>query len=123
MPLEIDFKGTPPWNFTLTRDNGNEINYDHINENPYSFNVNQQGTYRIKSLSDANCTGDTTGSGSVKITFNTPPTAVLSGVDTICAGETAELSIILTGKCTMEYNLLPQWFKSNCDQQYQHFRL
>jgi hypothetical protein len=98
MPLEIYFKGTPPWNFTLTRDNGNEKNYDHINENPYSFNVNQQGTYRIKSLSDANCTGDTTGSGSVKIAFNTPPTAVLSGADTICAGGTAELSIKFTGK-------------------------
>jgi hypothetical protein len=97
MPLQIDFKGTPPWNFTLTRDNGNEKNYDHINEDPYSFSVNQQGTYRIKSLSDANCSGDTTGSGSVKITFKTPPTALLSGVDTICTGLTAELSIALTG--------------------------
>ncbi len=98
MPLLIDFKGTPPWNFTLTRDNGNEKIYSNINQDPYSFNVNQQGTYRIKSLSDANCTGDTTGSGSVRITFNTPPTAVISGTDTICTGETAELSVTLTGK-------------------------
>jgi hypothetical protein len=98
MPIQIDFKGTPPWKFTLTRDNGNDKNYDHINADPYSFNVNQRGTYRIKSLSDANCSGDTTGSGSVKITFNTPPTAVLSGTDTICTGESAELSVALTGK-------------------------
>jgi hypothetical protein len=98
MPLQIDFRGTPPWNFVLTRDNGNDKNYDHINQDPYNFNVNQQGTYRIKSISDANCTGDTAGSGSVRITFNTPPTAVISGVDTICSGETAELSLILTGR-------------------------
>jgi hypothetical protein len=106
MPLRIDFKGTPPWNFTLTRDNGNEKNYDNINQDPYNFNVNQQGTYRIKSLSDANCTGDTTGSGSVRITFNTPPTAVLSGTDTICAGGTAELSVTLTGQApwSLTYN-------------------
>jgi hypothetical protein len=98
MPLQIDFKGTPPWNFTLTRNNANDRNYDHISQDPYSFTVNQQGTYRIKSLTDANCTGDTTGSGSVIISFNTPPTAVLSGADTICTGGIAELSIIFTGK-------------------------
>jgi hypothetical protein len=98
MPLRIDFKGTAPWNFTLTRDNGNDKIYNNISADPYSFTVKQQGTYRIKSLSDANCTGDTTGSASVKITFNTPPTALLSGTDTVCAGETAELSVTLTGK-------------------------
>ncbi len=106
IPLEVKFQGTPPWKFTITRNNGNERNYDRISENPYSFNVNQQGTYRIKSISDANCTGDTTGSGSVKITFNTPPTAVLSGGDTICQGGTAELSVLLTGKApwNLTYN-------------------
>lgn len=98
MPLQIDFKGTPPWKFTLTRDNGNDKNFDHINDDPYNFNVNQKGTYRIKSLSDANCSGDTAGSGSVKITFNKPPAAVLSGTDTICTGETAELPVALTGQ-------------------------
>jgi hypothetical protein len=106
MPLQIDFKGTPPWSFSLTRDNSNEKNYDHISQDPYNFDVNQQGTYRIKSLSDANCAGDTTGSGSVIIAFNTPPTAVLSGADTICTGGTAELSITFTGKApwSVTYN-------------------
>lgn len=98
MPVEVEFTGTPPWKFTVTRDNGNDKTYDHVSDNPYQFNVNQQGTYRIKSLSDANCTGDTAGSGSVRIAFNTPPTAVLSGGDTICPGGTAELSVVLTGK-------------------------
>ncbi|HSN50408.1 MAG TPA: hypothetical protein VLR52_04185, partial [Bacteroidales bacterium] len=98
MPLRLDFKGTPPWNFILTRDNGNEKNFDHISENPYIFTVSQQGKYRIKALSDVNCAGDTTGSGTVIIAFNTPPSAVLSGTDSVCPGGTAELSIVFTGK-------------------------
>jgi hypothetical protein len=98
MPLRIEFKGTPPWKFTLTRDNANEKNYDLINQNPYIFNVNNPGTYRVKTLSDVNCAGDTTGSGAVKIMLNTPPTAILSGNDTICQGAAAELSVVFTGK-------------------------
>jgi hypothetical protein len=98
MPLRIDFTGTSPWNFILTRDNSNEKSYDHITQDPYGFNVNQQGIYRIKSISDANCTGDTAGSGTVKITFNTPPSGVISGTDTICEGGSTELSVTLTGK-------------------------
>jgi hypothetical protein len=97
VPLHVDFSGIPPWTFTLMRDNKNDVTFNNISLDPYTFNVNHEGTYRIKSISDANCKGDTVGSGYARINAKASPTAVLSGVDTICPGDTAELQVILTG--------------------------
>jgi hypothetical protein len=97
VPLTINFTGTPAWKFTLVRDNEYEVNYDHVMQDPYVFYVNHEGTYRIKSLADAYCTGDTTGSGYARVTFKPAPTAAISGSDTICQGETGTLNIVLTG--------------------------
>lgn len=96
-PLDIDLSGTPPWRITLIRDNGNEVNYNNITLDPFTIQVNLEGIYRIKSISDANCIGDTTGSGYAKVTYNTAPTATISGHDTICKGDTARLQVVLTG--------------------------
>ncbi|HJZ38778.1 MAG TPA: T9SS type A sorting domain-containing protein [Bacteroidales bacterium] len=97
VPLGIDFTGTAPWEFVLIRNGGNDVTYRNITQDPYTFFVSQAGTYRIKSISDANCVGDTTGSGYARVAVKTAPTAVISGVDTICSSETAELRVTLTG--------------------------
>ena len=96
-PLEIDLTGTPPWNITLIRNNKNDLNYNNITTDPFGFTVNQEGTYRLKSISDAHCAGDTNGSGKVMILLHSKPTAHISGADTICEGETSELQVDLTG--------------------------
>ncbi len=97
VPLTADFTGTSPWKFTLIRDNANEVNFKEIKTDPYTFQVKQEGTYRIKSVSDAYCPGDTAGSGYARITYKASPTATLSGIDSICPGETASLLVTLTG--------------------------
>jgi hypothetical protein len=96
-PLRIDFSGTAPWSFTLMRNNGNETKYNNISQNPYIINVGLDGTYRIKSVSDANCTGDTAGSGYARVTFNERPAASISGISSICEDSSADLGIVLTG--------------------------
>jgi hypothetical protein len=97
IPLSVAFSGTSPWTFILMRDNGNEVTYKDINTNPFTFNVKEEGTYRIKSIADASCKGDTSGSGYAKIIFKPSPTAIISGIDSICQGETAALQVTLTG--------------------------
>ena len=62
------------------------------------FNVTNQGTYRIISLYDKYCQGDTVaGYGTVVISYITTPKATLSGADTICPGDTAVLQVKLEG--------------------------
>jgi hypothetical protein len=97
VPLGINFTGMPPWEFVLIRNGGNDVTYRNITQDPYTFYVSQPGTYRIKSISDANCVGDTAGSGYARVTVKAAPTAVISGIDTICPSETARLSVALTG--------------------------
>jgi hypothetical protein len=97
VPLSINFTGTAPWIFTLTRDNAHKATYDHVWQNPYVFYVNHEGTYRITSIADAYCQGDTAGSGYAMVTYKAAPTAAISGADTICQGESGTLTIILTG--------------------------
>ncbi len=96
-PLKIDLAGTSPWTFTVIRDNANDVTYRDIGADPYTLTVRHEGTYRIKSISDAHCTGDTIGSGYASITYKPSPTAVISGIDSICPGETASLQITFTG--------------------------
>jgi hypothetical protein len=95
--LTIYFTGTSPWKFILLRNNANDVEYKGITTDPYTFAVKEEGVYTIKSVSDATCTGDTTGSGYARITYIPSPTATISGTDSICTGGNASLQIALTG--------------------------
>ncbi len=97
VPVTVDFTGTAPWTFTLLKDDQNGDTHTGVNADPYTFNVKQTGTYRIKSLADAYCQGDTAGSGYARISAKPAPTAVISGNDTICPGDTATLHVTLAG--------------------------
>src|SRR5438046_3614421 len=59
-------------------------------------------TYTIATLTDANCTAiaaDKTGSATV--TVNARPTGNISGTTTICNGQTATLTLTVTGSGTI----------------------
>jgi hypothetical protein len=76
--LQADFTGEAPWNITLDRPGANDTIYTNITQDPFNMNVLDAGTYRISALSDANCSGDTTGSGSVRINIiEIPPVSIL----------------------------------------------
>jgi hypothetical protein len=95
--MSIDFTGTAPWTFTLRKATKDTV-YNNITRDPYSFSAKQPGTYRIISLHDKYCTGDTVaGYGNAIISYITSPRATISGIDTICPGDTAELQVSLEG--------------------------
>ncbi len=95
-PLQVDFTGgAAPWNFTLERNPGTDTTYANIVQDPFNFFVKNIGTYRIKSISDSHCAGDTTGSGTVTVSYKESPQAMISGIDTICPGDTAYLTVVL----------------------------
>ena len=108
-PVSVNFSsGAAPWTITVSRlrPSGTLINdtiYTNINTDPFTFQARVFPTfsstlYRIKSLTDKNsCQGDTAGTGTLQISYKPSPTAVISGIDTICAGETALLLVELTG--------------------------
>jgi VCBS repeat-containing protein len=104
-PLTLNFlSGTAPWTFTVRRKENPAYDtiFTNITSDPYVFNGRVIGTtatrYRVIILTDVNnCPGDTSGSGSAWVSYKASPTAVISGVDTICPGGTAELRITLTG--------------------------
>ncbi|UCH13477.1 MAG: T9SS type A sorting domain-containing protein [Bacteroidales bacterium] len=107
--LEADFTGESPWTLTLDRPAGNDTIYTDITQDPFTMDVLDEYNYRINTLADANCIGDTTGSGSVYVKHQESPEATISGTDTICPGDTAYLTV------TLDEGILPWQFTYTVD--------
>lgn len=96
-PMSVDFTGTAPWTFVLRR-NAQDTTYTGITQDPLNFSVTRQGIYKITSLNDQYCDGDTVaGYGTAVVSYITAPKATLSGVDTVCPGDTAVLHVQFEG--------------------------
>ncbi len=94
--LSADFTGEAPWSFTLDRPTGiSDTIYTEVIDDPFLFNVRRNGRYGIIALADKHCTGNTTGSGYVDITYLASPHATISGTDTICTGDIAPITVTL----------------------------
>lgn len=97
--LTVAFTGTAPWNFSYF--DGVSTITETATASPFTLNVNPSltSTYTITAVEDGNgCDAILSGlSGSALVNVNARPTAVLSGDQDICLGETADLSVILTG--------------------------
>lgn len=87
--------GFPPWTVSYTMNGTNEQTIV-VNYSPYSIAVSPvvNTLYEITHLEDDFCEG--TVSGQALITIHMP-NGELSGSDTICAGENAEITFVLTG--------------------------
>ena len=98
--ITLNLTGTSPWNFTIRRGTGNDTTYTNITTDPYKFLTritSSPMTVRLIAISDAHCTGDTVGSGTVRVYYLPSPTASIQGSDTICPGVAGKLKVTITG--------------------------
>ena len=92
--LSVALTGTAP--YTLKINDGSTVKtVSGIAASPYKFFVKTAATYTIDSVLDASCKN--TGTGSATLTNKPTPTLVISGDTSICAGETAQISLALSG--------------------------
>lgn len=93
--LVFYLNGNPPWTITYLV-NGSNPQTVVANESPYIIQVYPLVTtqYQFTQMSDANCTGQASGQVLVTVDY---PSGLLTGDNTICSGETAQLIFILTG--------------------------
>ncbi|MFZ9847062.1 MAG: gliding motility-associated C-terminal domain-containing protein [Flavobacteriales bacterium] len=98
--LSVALTGTAP--YTLKINDGSTVKtVSGIATSPYQFYVKTAATYTIDSVLDASCKN--AGTGSAVITNKPTPTLVISGDTTICTGETAQITLNLTG--TAPFNI------------------
>ncbi|NBV13584.1 MAG: T9SS C-terminal target domain-containing protein [Sphingobacteriia bacterium] len=97
--LSVQFSGTPAWNITWTDGVTNTV-ITGITSSPYliALTPTTTRTYQLLQVS-AGCVGTFTGSATVQV--DPISSAVLSGGQTICAGNSTQLTVQYTG--------LPPW--------------
>jgi hypothetical protein len=109
--VSFNLTGEAPWTLTFAIDGVPQPPVTGINTSPYVISGAASGAYTISAISDANCTG--TSSGTATVTVTPAPTATVSGGGTICSGGTLpNVSIELTGtqpwSLTYAVNGVPQ---------------
>ena len=90
--LKVELTGTPPW--TVTWSDG--LAQSGITSSPATRLADAPAELALASVTDANGPGSVSGSASLAVLA--PPTAVVQGSQTICAGGTAYLPIVLSGR-------------------------
>jgi hypothetical protein len=96
--LSVSISGLGPWDLTYT-DGTNIYTENAIGSSPYSWSVNPTGntTYQLTNLVGPHCTGSVL-STPVSVPVSIQPTATLTGVQTICSGNVANLTLNMTGQ-------------------------
>jgi hypothetical protein len=95
--LSINLTGTAPWRVVYS-DGVNQITASNIVFSPYVFSVTPvfNSTYTLLNVQDGVCIGSANPTP-VTIQLTSPPIAGISGSHTICSGQTATLTVALTG--------------------------
>lgn len=101
--LTVNFGGGPgPYNFVYNP--GNVAVNGATNPAVITVNPTSTTNYSLVSVSNANCTG--TVSGAATVIVNPLPTAQITGNQTICNGQPANLTISFTGTGPWTYSYL-----------------
>lgn len=100
--LQFLFTGTGPFTYSYSDGSSNYGPFT-TNQNPVLVNVQPtvSTNYGPISITDANCTGTTSGSAVVSVI--PLPTATLTGTTDICAGNSTNLDLTFTGVPPFEY--------------------
>jgi gliding motility-associated-like protein len=96
--MQVNFTGNgTPYTFGLVTNSGAPVNIN-ATTSPYYFYVypTANANYIVTNVSDAFCSRSNV-NDTVKVTVNQLPTALLSGTNTVCAGQSATISINFTG--------------------------
>ena len=115
--INVNLTGTANWTLTFQLDGTNYLTVENISVSPYTFNVTQAGEYTVSSVSDANCTGTT--SGSATITVNPTNTTTLSsgpGTDTQTVNiktPITDITYTTTGATGANFSGLPEGISGN----------
>ena len=105
--ITVDFTaGTAPYDIVVGVSTGGQLNFNNINDDPFTFTVNPASTtiYTITSISDANgCSGS--GNGSATVTVYPAPSASASLVaNPVCEGDDIDLHAEPSGMATYEWS-------------------
>lgn len=101
--LTVNFGGGPgPYNFVYNP--GNVAVNGATNPAVITVNPSSTTNYSLVSVSNANCAG--TVSGAATVTVHPLPTAQIAGTQTICNGQTANLTVNFTGTGPWTYSYL-----------------
>jgi hypothetical protein len=94
--LTVNFTGTGPWTFVYSAGSTAQAPIT-TSSNPHVFTVMPSigTTYQLVSVADATCSG--TVSGTAVVAVFTPPTAALSGSQTVCGSANTTLNLDFTG--------------------------
>ena len=93
--LSANFTGTSPWSFVMSV-SGADTTYTNITQDPFSISARRPGNYSIKSVSDKYCTSLNGSQRTITVIYKPSPEATITGLDTICPGDTANLTVTLT---------------------------
>ena len=94
--LNFTLNGRAPWNITYT-DGTTPVTRTGITSSPLTVSITPgtSRTYTLSAMNDNCSTGPTAGFAQVVVIG--PPSATLSGTQAICTGQTAQLSVSLSG--------------------------
>ncbi|NNK80098.1 MAG: hypothetical protein HKO93_01255, partial [Flavobacteriales bacterium] len=94
--IQINLTGNGPWDIDYEIDG---VPQPTINTamDIYTLFVTTPGSYQFISAGDSDCTSDISASDPILVEVLPVPTAIISGDETICAGESVQFEVYLTG--------------------------
>jgi PKD repeat protein len=100
-PVNITLTGTAPW-VVVYAINGVSQPAINVAASPYTLNASSAGNYTVTTVTDANgCSS--TGTGNATVSYYPVPTASISGTASVCAGQSATITISLTGAAPYDF--------------------
>lgn len=97
VPMSVALNGTPPYNLTYSINGIAQTPINAIANNTYDFTTTQLGNYALVSISDANCSGNVSGTAALT-EIALPAAPILTDTLYYCQGDTLNLiSINTTG--------------------------